>query len=104
MFELNLHAMHRAARRGLTIEEIEYVLMFGKRYHRAGAVFYFLREKDLPEGDQRRDFCNRLVGTAVVLDKSKSTVLTVWRNRRKGLKYIRNRPEYSLTEQQLENA
>lgn len=89
MFQLSEHAMQRAAQRGLTTEEIEYVFLYGKRYHNAGAVFCYLREKDLPRGDRRRDFCKRLVGTAIVLDLEGRLVLTVWRNRRNGIKYIR---------------
>ncbi len=96
MFQLSEHAMERAAQRGLTDEEIEYVYLYGKRYHNAGAIFCYLREKDLPRDDHRRDFCKRLVGTAIVMDLEGRLVLTVWRNRRNGLKYIRHLSPRSL--------
>jgi hypothetical protein len=93
-FYLCPHSRQRAAQRGLTEEELEYVLLFGTRIRKNGALTVFLRAKDLPEGDRRRPFCSRLVGTAVVLDPSGRAVLTVWRNRRSGLKHIRTKPAW----------
>lgn len=93
MFQMTGHSDARAAQRCLTDAEIEYILFFGKRYFCRGARMYFLRYKDLPESDRRRDECTRLVGTCVVLSEDRHTVITVWRNRKSGLKWLRKKPE-----------
>ncbi len=92
MFAMNDHSILRSAQRNLSQEEIEYVLLFGKRYHRYGAIIYYLRNRDLPEGDSWRAWCQQLVGTAVVMSKDSEMVITVWRNRRTGLKRILRNP------------
>ena len=96
MFQLNLHSATRAAQRNLMLDEIKYVTIFGKRFHRAGAIIYYLRECDIPPFDRSDPRWARLIGTAVVLSKDGSTVITVWRNRRNGLKRIKRKPEHSL--------
>lgn len=102
-FQWTEHSQLQAARRNLTHDEIEYVLFYAQRYHRAGVVIYFLRESDLPVGDRSRAFSTRLVGTAVVMARDRRTIITVWRNRRSGLKHIlrkldrtRNHADYWL--------
>lgn len=94
MLEHTDHSKRRSAQRGLTDAEIEYVLEHGSRFHRAGALIYYLRERDLPPDDRCLDWAARLVGTALVLDRDGCTLLTTWRNRRKGLKAIRKKPVY----------
>ena len=92
MFEFNLHSSQRAAQRNVGEQDIDYVVRYGQRFHRAGAVFYFLRQCDIPANDQALDTVARLAGTAVVLSKDESTLITIWRNRRSGLKHIRQKP------------
>jgi hypothetical protein len=91
MFQMCEHSEHRAAQRCLTVEEVEYVTHFGKRYFSDGAIIYYLRRKDLPAYDRRMDQWTRLIGTAVVLTVDRQLVITVWRNRKSGLKFIRRR-------------
>lgn len=91
----NHHAARRIAQRNVSPQEIEYVIKKGERFHRAGAVFYYLRDCDLSEEDQKDDERTRLIGTAVVLSKDQNTVLTVWRNRRNGLSHIRRKSKYA---------
>jgi len=96
MFQHTLHSSLRSAQRGLSDEEIEYVFQFGSRYHRGGAVIYYLRNQDVPAMDRRWDWAIHLVGTALVFDKDGNILLTVWRNRRNGLKLIRRKEPYQL--------
>lgn len=91
MFQMSDHSELRAAQRRLTEEEVEYVLQFGKRYFCHGAKVFYLRRKDLPASDLRREWWTRLIGTAVVITPDQQTVITVWRNRKSGLKLLRRR-------------
>ncbi len=93
MFQFNSHSAQRAAQRNLKIIEIEYVITNGQCFNKAGAVIYFLRKRDIPETDQAENSLARLAGTAVILSKDEKTLLTVWRNRRNGLKRIRCKAE-----------
>jgi len=88
------HSAWRAARRGLTDEEIEYVHYYGSRFRGDGALIYFLRKHDLPPTDRRIDWVNNLIGTALVFSKDGNTLITVWRNRRSGLKVIRKKENH----------
>ncbi len=89
------HSTIRAAQRNLSLEEIAYVIEFGKRFHKSGAVIYYLRRRDIPIDDAGKDDICRLVGTAVILAPDEETLLTVWRNRRSGLKNIRRKETYT---------
>lgn len=94
MLQYTQHAATRSAQRGLSDDEIEYVYQFASRYHRGGALIYYLRREDVPPPDRRRDYASRLVGTALVCDPDSFVLLTAWRNRRSGLKHIRRKEEY----------
>jgi len=87
-FQWTEHSRRQAARRGLSHDELEYVLFHASRYHRAGAIIYYLREVDLPPSDRNQAYACRLVGTAVVMARDRRTIITVWRNRQSGLKHI----------------
>lgn len=78
----------RSVQRGLTEEEIEYVYLFASRFHNGGALIYYLRRQDVPVPDIRWDFAIRLVGTALVVALDGRTLVTTWRNRRRGMKRI----------------
>jgi len=92
MLKQTAHSIVRAAQRNLSEDDIEYVMSFGKHYHRFGAIIYYLRKRDLPETDLWCGCCQRLVGTAVVMSSYDGAIITVWRNRRTGLKHIRTWP------------
>ncbi len=93
MLQMSDHSEQRAAQRSLRPEELEYVLQFGKRYYCEGARVYYLRRRDLHPADRRSGEITRLVGTAVVIAWDSQTVITVWRNRKGGLKFLRSRRE-----------
>jgi hypothetical protein len=59
----------------------------GQYFHRAGAKFYYLRRRDIRQWE--------LAGTAIILAKDGRTLITTWRNRRRGLKIIRLKRERS---------
>lgn len=94
MFTPSDHALYRATQRSLPIEAIDYILEHGQAYHRAGVLFYYLRNCDIPACDQRYEQITRLGGTAVVVSKDRQTIITIWRNRNNGLKHIKCKPSY----------
>jgi hypothetical protein len=89
------------AQRHLSVAEVEYIRLHGECFHQAGAVIYYLRKRDIPAWDQVDDRWARLAGTAVILTKDNRRLITVWRNLQHGLKKIKHKSKYSLTEEQL---
>jgi hypothetical protein len=83
------HAEWRMAQRNLCLEDILFVLDHGERLYRAGAIFFYLRKCDIPK-DLRRKF-GRLEGTTVVMSREMPLVLTVYRNRQKGLRHVKRK-------------
>jgi len=98
MFNFTNHSRWRAAQSNLSAVDIEYVRAYGQRFHRAGAEFYYLRRRDIPEWDLASDL-SRLAGTAIILTKDGRTLITIWRNQRHGLKNIRCKLERSSKEE-----
>jgi hypothetical protein len=94
MIDFSRHAVVRAAQRNLSDEEVRYVIAYGKKFHRAGTLIYYLRKRDIPEWDRSEPQWMRLAGTAVILSKDGRCVITVWRNRTKGLKRIKRKPKF----------
>jgi hypothetical protein len=94
--EYSRHALQRAAQRNLSLAEIHYVIAFGQRYHRQGALICYLRQRDIPLPDQCEARWARLAGTAVTLTPDGGLVITAWRNRQRGLKRIKRKPQYRL--------
>ena len=95
------HAGWRAARRGLAETEVEYILLHGVRFHCDGALIYYLRRRDIPVEHLAVDRWARLEGCAVIIARGTHTVITVWRNRRSGLKRIRRKPSYNRAPQTM---
>jgi hypothetical protein len=95
MAELSVHAEIRAAQRRFSLESIHYIITYGQCFYKAGAKIHYLRFVDVPEWDRFNDHWIKLVGSAVILTKDGRTVLTVWRNRKNGLKRIKRKPDYS---------
>ena len=96
------------AQRNLSERDVEYVLNHGCRMYNGGVEFRFLRKRDIHPQD-RSEF-ERLEGTAVVVSRhakgalqrraqddayagteNASDVITVWRNRKHGLRHIRQK-------------
>lgn len=94
MLPMSEHSMVRAAQRSLSQDELEYVLTWGQVIHKAGAVFCYLREKDIPPQDWHNQRWHKIAGTAVVQARDSEAVITVWRNRKAGLKNIRRKVKY----------
>ncbi|HIP73707.1 MAG TPA: DUF4258 domain-containing protein [Anaerolineae bacterium] len=89
------HARQRMARRNVSKQQLSFILEHGEETHCAGARLVHLRRKDIPEPLRRVDKFARLEGVTVVLSSDSPTVMTVWRNRRHGLRRIRHKPRYS---------
>ena len=75
--QISRHARFRASQRGLTDDEISFVLYFGRRLHRTGIRFVFLAQRDIPARYQRSH--GHLAG-ATVLVSGDGLVLTVYKN------------------------
>lgn len=94
MIDFSHHARVRAAQRNLSVKEIGYVITYGQKFNKAGALIYYLRKRDIPAWDRSDPQWMRLAGTAVILTKDGRRVITVWRNNRRGLKKIKNKPDF----------
>lgn len=87
------HALTRMAQRGICLADIEYVLAYGLPIHSGGAQHVHLREKDMPEVDRHN--CEHRLGIQVLLDPEGTTIVTVYKNRRKDvLKKVRRKAKY----------
>ena len=89
------HALWRCAQRNLALDDVHYILFYGSISHKAGAVIYFLRDRDVPRFDRADNRRMRLVGTAVVCSPDGRTVVAVWRNRKNGLGKIKRKLDRS---------
>jgi hypothetical protein len=94
MKSMTAHAIKRAAQRNINSDDIVYVLKHGSKLHKAGACFYYLGGKDIPPTDRQEDEVSRLEGTTLVLDPEEKIIMTIYRNREKGLKEIRKKRNY----------
>lgn len=89
------HAVTRMMQRHLTVEEIEYVVRYGRKVHVAGVVCYFLGKKDIARADRDHGKFDRLEGTTVLLGGQRAeTVVTVYRNR-EALKKMQRKLKYN---------
>ncbi|NKQ34679.1 MAG: DUF4258 domain-containing protein [Chloroflexi bacterium] len=87
---LTNHAVWRMAQRNVSEADICFVLEHGHKMYRAGAIFFFLRRCDFPKGTHRQ--YGRLEGTTVVISRETHQILTVYRNRKNGLRHIKQKP------------
>jgi hypothetical protein len=86
---LSGHAAMRLRQRGLSLQDVAYIMGNGSSEQVAAATIYFLREVDIP-GDERALY-QRLVGTAVITAPDDDGIITVWRNRKNGLRNLRQK-------------
>lgn len=97
-FHLTGHAEQRMAQRNLSWDDVHIVLMYGQRFHKAGAIFIYLRSRDIPDDLLPDDRFARLEGTTIVVSRDEpGQILTVYRNRQGGAGHIRrkkNRDRY----------
>ncbi|MGB0385544.1 MAG: DUF4258 domain-containing protein [Ardenticatenaceae bacterium] len=89
------HAEQRMAQRNLSLEDVLFVLKYGKCYHRAGAMFFYLRGKDIPKMERKNKRLSQLEGSTVILSRDAPAILTVYRNRENGLRHIKRKAKYS---------
>jgi hypothetical protein len=92
------HVRLRMAQRNVSSGEISYIISHGQEVHRAGAILFILRQRDIPKEERHKAVISRLEGTTVVLSREEPVVLTVWRNRRLGTSHIRRKPVYNRQE------
>lgn len=77
----NGHFQKRIAQRGLSQDDVDFVLAYGVEIHRAGAVHFLLRGKDIPDNFQRE--YGRLIGTTILVATRWDTQITAYRAQRK---------------------
>ncbi|HEY7849887.1 MAG TPA: hypothetical protein VIC27_07455, partial [Ktedonobacterales bacterium] len=56
------HARRRAAQRNLTATDMEYIMLWGREIRKTGALFYCLREVDIPAQHRHLPAIARLAG------------------------------------------
>ena len=89
----SFHAKKRMAQRNVSSEDIDFVLDHGQRLYKAGAIFCFLGKCNIPKKWRRR--FERLEGTMLVLSNESDTLITVYRNRQKGLRQVKRKANRS---------
>lgn len=94
---LTAHAQLRMCQRNVTNEQLSFILRHGQQHHCAGAILVTLRRKDIPKNHAAQSKFTYLEGTTIVLSRDAPTVLTIWRNKGKGLQHIRHKPRYSCS-------
>lgn len=92
---LTHHARLRMAQRNVSPAQLSFILEHGQEAHCAGAILVTLRRKDIPAELQKQNEFACLEGVTVVLSREEPVVMTVWRNRRQGLRHIRDKPRYN---------
>lgn len=91
------HAITRMAQRGLSANDVVYVVDHGQCIRCAGVRHYVLRKRDIPISDLSNKRYARLEGTTVLMDpKLGDSVITVYRNRL-AIKAIRRKEKYDRT-------
>lgn len=77
--------------RSVSDDELAYVVEYGKVYDRAGARWYVMRRKDIPEVDRSNRRIDRTDGVVVCVEDD--VVSTVYRNERPSI-HIRKKTKY----------
>jgi hypothetical protein len=97
MFGSSIQAQLHSSQYNLCLDAVDYIAQHGLAFHRARAVFYFLRNCDIPFSHQQFPQITQLAGTAVVLPKDQKTIITIRQNQKKGLKHFRCNAIYFTT-------
>lgn len=98
---IGYHANQRLSQRNLSGADIEFILKYGSKVHRAGAIFHQMRRNCIPDTVPVNDRRRRLTGTTVLTCKCGQFVITAYRNERafkrdaKKDKYDRSRGRHS---------
>ena len=87
---LSKHALERISQRNIDKNDIKFVLKFGTRIHNGGALFIFLRHKDIPDEFRIDDKFAKLEGTILVISKDGEHLITAYKNKR-GIRQIKKK-------------
>lgn len=90
-YHVTHHAHLRMEQRNISAEDVVFILQHGYCLHRAGALFYYLRRCDIPDDKQALSQYARLEGGVVVTNTRAPIIVTVYRNRRHGLRKIKRK-------------
>lgn len=88
-YKISEHAAQRMSQRNISIGDLAIVLRFGRKRHCTGSEIFFLGERNLPKGSEKK--LMRLVGAIAVVVND--CVMTVIRNSKKGSKKIKRKPK-----------
>lgn len=99
MIRYTAHALSRRAQRNLSIDDVEFVMRYGRRVRCAGALHVVLGGRDIPAGKVVARQYGHLEGTLLVLgtEDNDLTMITAYRNRR-GFKAVRSKAVYDRRE------
>ena len=75
MLKFTPHALYRMSQRNFSKDDVRFILKHGQRLHRAGAKFYLMRQKDVPQHLRNEQEYSRLVGATVVVCKCSEITL-----------------------------
>ena len=78
---ISIHASERASQRNLSYDDLSLVMQYGQEIHRAGALFIFLGQRDIPKQFKSNNNITRLEGTALVISSDCEQIITAYRNR-----------------------
>lgn len=92
--KMSHHAQKRKDRRWITDKAIAIALKHGIRIHRAGALFIFLRKKDLPKSISS-SYASKLEGITILIDSKSKEIITVYKNK-EGLRDIKRKLKYFI--------
>lgn len=92
MLEFTSHAHRRLQQRGMTYEYASLVMEYGTAVNTAGAVFYFMSKKDIPQ-NLPGTIKDRILGITLVVNPENNDVMTVYKNQN-AMKSIRKKPRY----------
>lgn len=91
---ITLHASERMSQRNVDEADVEFIMCFGRRFHRTGVEIFFLGRRDVPTRGAHQ--AEHLVGTVVVVSRD-SSVITVYRNAR-ALGALKRKQKYDRRE------
>jgi hypothetical protein len=89
-YTISDHARIRAAQRNLSLDDLQYVLCYGRVYYVADSLTFFLGWRDIRKEDRSNPMISRLEGTAIITAARRPVIITAWRNRN-GMKKIRRK-------------
>ena len=93
--EITAHAELRISQRGIQEDDLSLLLEYGTRVNNGGAVFVFMRKRDIPRdlsGSKQR----KLEGLTAILDSDSLDLISTYKNKR-ALSEIRRKYKYDNT-------